>query len=212
MRTTVSIIALSLAGIANAEVLTNGGFEMGSGAVADGWANFFGPSGFTGRSDVMPQTGGFSAEMNLDHINNPAAGAAYFIEQVGAVGSIDGMSNYNLSFSAKAASLDFTGVDMFFQIIWLDQDASNGGGVQGETLVSLIGEGISDEYQTFGLSDIDVPDGADSYLLRFQLSAGAVAGIQNGLFVDNASLALVPAPSGAVALLGGLGLVARRRR
>ncbi len=208
------LAASSSIALAGVDAVANGGFEMGSGTNADNWANIVGgPSSFVGRASDMPQTGSFSALMSVDHINNPTAGGAYFIEQVSAVGSIDGTQNYDLSFSAKVASLDFVGIDMFFQILWLDQDASNGGGVQGETLVSLIGAGINTEYQSFGLADTDVPDGADSFLLRFQLSAGAVDGIQNSLFVDNASLRVVPAPASIG--LGALGLAAmgvRRRR
>jgi hypothetical protein len=136
----------------------------------------------------MPNSGSFSAYMMADHINNPAAPTPYAIEQTQPVGSIDNTLNYNLSFSAKVDSLDFTGFDMFYQILWLDQDASDGGGVKGETLTSLIPEGISTSYQSFGLSDMEVPDGADSFQLRFQLSPGAVEDIANGLYVDNVDL------------------------
>ncbi len=74
--------------------------------------------------------------------------------------------------------------------------------------VSLIGLGINDSYQQFSL-DLTAAAGADSFLLRFQLSAGAVTGIANGVYVDD--VALTPAP-GALALVGLGGLAATRRR
>ncbi len=212
-----TVFALSaatlLTGAASANVLQNAGFEAGTGADAADWAEIVGgPSGSVGRSSLMPNTGAFSAYMQFDHINNPTAGGAYFIEQVQPVGSIDPSLNYDLSFFAKMDSMDFTGMDAFVQILWLDQDASNGGGVQGEMLTSLVGLGIGTEYQQFSFDGMDVPDGADSFLLRFQLSAGAVDNIANGLYIDDASLTAVPAPASAALLALGALTGARRRR
>lgn len=218
MKANMSLVAIAMmSGIATStaaqNVLLNSGFESGSGADADNWAEILGgPSGTVGRSGAMPNSGGFSAYMSFDHINNPAAGGAYFMEQVLPVGSINPANQYDLSFFAKTDSTDFTGMDTFVQILWLDQDGSNGGGVQGEMLTSLIGLGINDTYQQFSMNNLNVPAGADSFLLRFQISAGAVNNIANGLYVDDASLAPVPAPASAALLgLGGL-LTARRRR
>lgn len=212
----ISVIAASaaaiFAGSASANVLQNSGFEAGSGADADNWAEILaGPAGFVGRSSAMPNSGAFSAYMSVDHVNNAAAGGAYFIEQNLPVGSIDPSLDYDLSFFAKSDSTDFTGINMFVQILWLDQDGSNGGGVQGEMLTSLVDLGINDSYQQFSMDALDVPGGADSVLLRFQLSAGAVDGIMNGLYVDDVSLTAIPAPSSAALLAFG-GLAATRRR
>ncbi len=213
MRNTATIaLALSaLATTASANIILNSGFEAGTGADANDWAELSGPAGFVGRSDAMPNSGDYSAYMAFDHINNSAAGAAYFMEQIQPVGSILPTTNYDLSFFAKVDSTDFIGMDTFVQILWLDQDGSNGGGVQGESLTSLIGLGINTDYQQFSFNDMDVPDGADSFLLRFQISAGAVDNIANGLYVDDVSLAAVPAP-GTTAILGLCGLAATRRR
>ncbi len=210
MKKTLTIALLTgLASVASASIVNNGGFEDGSGSDAADWTEIVGgPSGSVGRSDNMPNSGNWSAYMAFDHINNPAAGGAYFIEQVMPVGSIVAGQSYNLSFYAKMESMDFTGMDTFFQILWLDQDGSDGGGVRGEQLTSLIGQGIGTDYQQFSF-DLTAAAGADSFLLRFQLSAGAVTGIANGLYVDD--VALVPAP-GAIALLGLGGLAATRRR
>lgn len=208
---------LALSGIASGaagqNILLNSGFEAGSGSDAADWAEILGgPSGVVARSNLMPNSGAFSAYMAFDHINNPAAGGAYFIEQVQPVGSVNPSLDYDLSFFAKTDSTDFTGMDAFFQILWLDQDGSNGGGVQGQLLTSLIGLGINTGYQQFSVNGLDVPSGADSFLLRFQLSAGAVTNVANGLYIDDVSLSAVPAPASAAMLgLGGLAAMRRRR-
>lgn len=206
--TTITIIAAAAASTVSADIL-NAGFEDGSGVDAADWAEIVGgPSGSVERSDAMPNSGDYSAYMYFDHINNAPAGGAYFIEQNQPVGSITAETDYTLSFFAMADSTNFTGMDTFVQILWLDQDASDGGGVRGESLTSLIGLGISDSYQQFTI-DLTSAAGADSFLLRFQVSAGAVDGIANGVYVDD--VALTPAP-GALALLGLSGCVASRRR
>lgn len=198
---------------APADIL-NGGFEAGSGSDPSDWAEIVGgPNGTVGRSTSMPFSGDFSGYIEFDNTGNPAGGA-YFIEQIQPVGSIDPTLDYNFSFWAKTDSLDFTGVDMFYQLLWLDQDGSNGGGVQGEILNSLVVGGINTGYQQFSLTGIDIPDGADSFLARFQVSAGAVDNVANGLYVDDVRLATaIPEPTSASLLLAcGLGLLVRRKR
>jgi hypothetical protein len=209
-----AIAALSLFGItaaASANVVMNGGFEAGSGADADNWGELSGPSGFVGRSPSMPHSGGWAAYMAFDHVNNDPAGAAYFMEQNLPVGTITSGASYDLSFFAKVDSTNFVGMDTFFQILWLDQDGSDGGGVRGEMLTSLIGLGINESYQEFSIDGLVAADGADSLLIRFQISAGAVPDIANGLSVDDVSLTAVPTPASAL-LLGLGGLTATRRR
>lgn len=182
-------LLLSYVGDASANIILNPSFEAGQGTDADDWLELGGPSGSTTRDGSMPNTGSFSAYMQVDHFINPAAATPYSVEQTQPVGSINNAENYNLSFSAKVDTLNFESLDMFYQILWLDQDASDGGGVRGESLIPLIPAGISTSYQMFGLSDMDVPDGTDSFQLRFQLSPGAVENIGNGLYIDDVVLA-----------------------
>jgi hypothetical protein len=205
---------VAFASDASANIILNSGFEIGSGADAADWAELGGPAGSTSRASGMPSSGSFAAHMSFDHIANPPAGGAYFIEQNQGANVIDNTDNFDLTFVAKADSTDFTGTNMFYQILWLDQDASHGGGVKGETLTSLVDAGISTSYQTFSLLNINVPDGADSFLLRFQVAAGAVAGVANGLWVDNVSLSeVVPEPaSWCLLVTSGLLALARLRR
>lgn len=208
------LVASLVATTASADVLSNGGFELGTGSLATDWTAMVGPNGTAGRSSSSPNAGSFGAYIEFDNLNNSAAGAAYFIEQNLGANTIDSTKNYSLSFHAKTDTNDFTGVDVFYQILWLDQDGSDGGGVKGEILTELVGLGINTNYQLFEANDLDVPDAADSFLIRFQVSAGAVDGIVQGLYVDNASLSAVPEPTtfGLVAVMGVLTVCRRRRR
>lgn len=111
----------------------------------------------------------------------------------------------------KSDSSDFTGVNLFYQLIWLDQDASDGGGVKGEILTSVVGE-ITTDFSLISSENIDVPDGTDSVQVRFQLAAGAVDDIQQGFSVDNVQLQAIPEPSSLAFLAFGAALAGRRRR
>jgi hypothetical protein len=208
---------VAFADSASANILLNPGFEAGAGADAADWTEIGGGPGSTVRSDASPSSGSFAAHMSFDHINNTEAPGAYFIEQNQGANVIDNTDNFDLTFDAKVDSTDFTGINVFYQIMWLDQDGSDGGGVKGETLTQLTSAGINTSYQTFSLLDINVPDGADSFLLRFQISSGPIPGIANGLWVDNASLAVVggvvPEPASlGLLVVGGLLTLARRQR
>ena len=166
-------------------LLQNAGFETGIGDTAAWWTNIVGPSGSAGRSDSMPGMGASGAYLQADHINNPAAVTPYGVEQLLPAGTIDDSLTYDLSFSAKSDTEDFTGFDMIYQILWLDGDQSHGGGVLGEVKESLLPAGLDTDYQTFSLEDLEVPTGADSLRLRFELLPGAVDGIANGFLIDD---------------------------
>ncbi len=182
---------VAFAGDASANILLNPGFESGSGADAADWNENFGPAGATARSSGMPSSGSFAAHMSFDHNANPPAAGSYSVSQNLGANVVDNADNFDLSFDAKLDSSDTTGMNAFYQLLWLDQDGSHGGGVKGETLTSLFDLGISTSYQTFSVPNIDAPDGADSFELRFQIAAGPIPAIANGLWVDNASLAVV---------------------
>ena len=57
-----------------------------------------------------------------------------------------------------------------------------------KVLTSLIGLGLDNAgYQEFRFDEEIAPPGADSFQVRFQVSAGAVPDIANGLYVDDVS-------------------------
>jgi hypothetical protein len=213
----LSIATLSaFAGDASANIILNPGFEIGSGADAADWLEASGAAGSAVRSSGMPSSGSSAAHMSFDHIANAPAAGDYSVVQNQGANVIDNADNFDLEFDAKLDSSDLTGMNAFYQLLWLDQDGSHGGGVKGQTLTSLIGLGISTNYQTFSVPNIDAPDGADSFELRFQIASGPIPNIANGLWVDNASLSVVggvvPEPATWGLLMTGLLALARRRR
>ncbi|MFK7767959.1 MAG: hypothetical protein AB8B55_12120 [Mariniblastus sp.] len=200
---------------ASADILENSGFEAGTGNDADSWIEIVGgAAGTVSRSSIAPNTGGFSAHMAFDHINNTEAAGDYFFQQNLGANTINNAAEYDLTFFARSENNDFTGTNMFVQVQWLDQDGSDGGGFKGEVLVSIIDLGLNSDYQQFTLSGLDPTDGSDSFLLRFQVAAGPVADIANGMFVDDVFLfASVPEPASVVVLgMFGLAVCCRRSR
>lgn len=174
-----------------ANFLANGGFEDGTGADADNWNELgAGATSTVGRSTNEPASGTAHAYMEVDNTVTQA-GAAVYVDQTLGARLIDPSLLYDLSFQAKSDSTDFTGMNLFVQVQWLDQDGSHGGGVVSETLESLIsyGPGLGTSYQAFSLTGLNPTAGADSVTVRFQLSAGADPGLDNGLLVDDVVLA-----------------------
>jgi hypothetical protein len=161
----------------------------------------------------MPASGSFATRLSVDFVNNTETAAATFIQQITSVGSINNTLNYNLTFDAKVDSLDFTGINIFYKLVFLDQDASDGGGVKGEFLNPFVAD-LGTSYSTISFLDIDAPAGSDSAEIIIQLAQGPVAGIQNTLYVDNVSLAAVPEPGTFALILGAssLGFLVLRRR
>lgn len=209
-------MALSVGLTANTmavSLLANGDFEAGTGTDLDNWEELGSnpPNALVGYSTSDPASGTGHAFMSIDNTVNPA-GTAIFIQQVTPVGSVNEGQTYTLTFDAKMTSLDFTGINVFAQVQFLDSDGSDGGGVRGEVLQSLIPT-INTSYQSFTIENLQPLAGADAVLVRFQLSAGAVDGIVNSFQVDNASFQAIPEPSSAgLLLLGALGGLIRRRR
>lgn len=218
LRTAKLLPALAVVAVfavpSQAAILMNSSFEAGTGTDADIWNEVVaGPHGTVERVNTSAQDGTWAARMAYTNPATGAAGGAYFIEQNLGANTIDNTLLHDLSFWARSENTNFVGVNMFVQLQWLDQDNSNGGGFKGQLEQSLTGS-LTTTYQEFSFTNLVVPADADSFLLRFQASAGAVDGISNALYVDNASLSAVPEP-GSAALLSGLGLIGvlvRRRR
>jgi hypothetical protein len=210
----LSLASLCVAFGASAQnIFMNPGFELGTGIDADSWNELGGLGHSVERDGSSPASGDWAMRLSVDFVNNPSTAAATFIQQVTPVGTVNDALNYNLTFDAKVTSLDFTGINIFYKLVFLDQDGSDGGGVKGEILTPFVAS-LTTNYTQISLLNYDAPAGADSAELIIQLAQGPVDNIQNTLFVDNVSLAPVPEPSTYAALTGALvfGLAVWRRR
>jgi MYXO-CTERM domain-containing protein len=72
---------------------------------------------------------------------------------------------------------------------------------------------LTDTYQTFHFSVVAGPDVSGGITLQFAAVTGADAGSVSVLFLDDASVTVVPAPpaAGALGLAGLVGCTRRRR-
>ncbi|MFI4897607.1 MAG: hypothetical protein ACIARR_07260 [Phycisphaerales bacterium JB059] len=211
-----AMIALaSFASIGNAgEIVSNGGFELGSGGDADGWneISIFGGGAFASvlRSDLMPGAGDWGMRLEI-------AGASDFgplaeAQHQTALNSVAAGQMFDFSVDLKREGALGPGVVMFLEVQWLDSDGSNGGGVVGSSGAIQIAGLLTESYQSFGFDDIVAANNADAALVILRLVGGALDGSDAVVYADNVSLRAVPAPSALGLGLAGLTLGARRRR
>jgi hypothetical protein len=196
------------------EIISNGGFELGSGGDATGWneISVFGGDAFasTTRSDLMPGAGDWGLRLEIAGASNfgPLAEAQHQT----SLNSVAPGQMFDFSVDLKREGALGPGVVMFLEIQWLDSDGSAGGGVVGSSGAIQIAGLLSESYQSFGFDDIVAANNADAALVILRLVGGAIDGSDAIVYADNASLRAVPAPSALGLGLAGLALGARRRR
>lgn len=218
LRTTVTVLTCTalamLASVtpASASLLNNGGFEMGTGADADGWNQFEGATppalASVDRVSTMPASGNWAMELSVTG-SSMSVGTNAEIQQLTALNSITPGASYDMSFMAKAANIG-PGVVVFMEVQWLDSDGSDGGGVKGSSgLVQFAGM-LTGTYQPFGFNGIVAAPGSDAALVDIRMNGGAFDGSDGLMYVDDVTL--TPEPATMVLLcLGGLAMIRRRR-
>lgn len=209
---TLGAVLAATATLASAELVNNGGFELGTGVDADSWneiAVFGGTMGAmstVARSSANPFSGDWAMELSV-------TGAVDFgpvaeMQQQTMVGSVASGEMYDFSFWATGVA--GPGTVAFYEVLWFDGDGSDGGGPQGSA-TGLTTFGLNADYTQFGQNGLVAPTGADSVLIQIRIVTGAFDGASGSATIDGVSFAQVPAPAG-VALLGLGGLAASRRR
>jgi hypothetical protein len=208
LKTAFTVSALAFAGSASAaEVVSNGGFELGMGADADAWEEFGGAF----RDNSSPLAGDWSMQMNAvggDGIG-AASGATYNSIANGGFASLQESTMVTLSFDATT---NFGPGGVGFYVLRI----LNGSGaiVADSGLQNMAASGtnsysVSAMVPAFGMA----PDDTYAAFVSIEAVAGGFIGSSASATVDNVSIQaeLVPAPS-AMALLGLGGLAATRRR
>ena len=197
---------------AAADLIVNGGFELGTGTDADSWSQFVGatpPAMVTvDRINSMQATGDWAMELSVTG-SSMSIGTNAEIQQLTALNSITPGSSYDMSFLAKAGNIG-PGVVVFMEVQWLDSDGSDGGGIKGTSGLVQFAGSLTNVYQSFGFTGIVAAPGSDAALVDIRMNGGAFDGSDGLMYVDDVTL--TPEP-GSLALLaiGGIALLRRRR-
>jgi hypothetical protein len=185
--------------VANATVVTNGGFESGVGVAATGWIqNQFAPGTTLERKAESPHSGDYS----MKYVINWTTGSGPKAEllQTTAVGSVPGSMLVDFSFWYKGA----LGVSEVAQanIKWLNAAGTEIGGTAWWNFTP------TGNYQQFSKTGLSGPALTSRAKVTIQMVGGAMA--QTGtMYVDD--VVLTPEPM-TLALLGLGGLFLRRRK
>jgi len=212
MRTASFACVLALSASSAMASVTNGGFELGTGDNADNWnqleimAGTLGATANADRSNANPHSGDYA--MDLSVLGAPDYGPVAEIQQQLAVGSVIGGQSYDFSFWGTG-NLG-PGSVAFYEVLWFDGDASDGGGPQGSA-TGLQSFALSNTYAEYAMTGLIAPTTADTVLIQIRLVTGAFDGAIGNMTVDDVTFSAVPTPASAV-LFGLGGFVATRRR
>lgn len=199
----------------SASLLSNGGFESGTGVDADNWLEFEVQGGsstaITDRVALAPHSGSFHLSLSVLGANDggPSAEAQQLTTPPGLI--VPG-SPYTFSIFARQGQAPIgPGVVVELSIQWLDSDGSHGGGVKGSTGIQNIGGSLSGNYQAFGFTNVIAAADSDAALVSLRVAGGAFAGSNGSVYFDDAVLTPEPTTLALIAM-GGIVLISRRNR
>lgn len=199
------------AGPAYASINLNGGFEIGTGADAANWGEFYsggGPLTVAARDNTNPASGSWAMLLKLG--GTEASGSHAEAQSLTPTNSIIPGGFYDFSFQAKRVGPVGVSVVSFYRVQWLDSDGSHGGGVKGTTPQVQFQGSLTESYQTYAQLNQVAPAGADAALIQIWTDGGAMLNASMNLYIDN--VVLTPEPASLSLLAAGAALVLRRRR
>ncbi|MEQ8770522.1 MAG: hypothetical protein RIB60_08440 [Phycisphaerales bacterium] len=204
--------SFGVASSASANVVVNGGFELGTGTDSDNWTEFGGGAAGTlsERSSVAPLAGNFSHIITAvgDATVGASAGINYNSISDGGLASLAENTTVTLTFDAET-NLGPGGV-AFYALRVLDSSGAivADTGLQGFGTGSITSATLN--VPSFGAA----PSDAYAAFVEIVVNAGAFDGSTASAKIDNVVVTgtLVPTPASAALLgLGGLAAVRRRR-
>lgn len=195
------------------ELTTNGGFETGD---YTGWQNFGTsgnptPPGVPGPSDqqtitnINPSEGMFAASI----ANNLPFGNSLIKQANIGIGQVSPGQEIFIQFDARGTYAVPGGVAFaeFFSEV-------DGGGTSKAEILGGVPLGINPDpnvWTTFNFTTTAGLDVSGGVTLQLGATTGPAGG--TNMFYDNASVSIVPEPGSLAALaVGGIGVIARRRR
>lgn len=191
LRLTGVIVSSLVASVSSAiELTSNGGFEAGD---TSGWVSFpTANSTFNLTNDAA--SGSFAAEV----FNNDLASSAVVKQANLGVGLVNPGDEVTISFAAKGeGAIGGVAFAEFFSEI-------SGGGVSSSQILGGGPLTLTGEYQTFNFTTTAGPDVSGGVTLQFAAVTGGATGSVSVLFIDSASVSVIPEP--AAALLASLAI------
>ncbi|HET6409571.1 MAG TPA: PEP-CTERM sorting domain-containing protein [Chthoniobacteraceae bacterium] len=186
--------------LANAAIVFNGDFEIEDSSAADalGW------TGENGTTIIRTPAGGVSGSAGgLVSNTTPVTAAGPLTQNTGFAGGdpVIGGLTYTFRFDSQRT---FANGGVFQALLVARDDANATLGFPINVTLTTASAG----FETFSQNFI-APTGTTRFEINFFAITGADAGSSSSVVVDN--IEIVPEPTAWVLLLGGIGLLARRR-
>lgn len=164
----------------------NGGFEGGSGAMADSWTMIAYPAGSSTassiRSSTNPRTGSWHATLSVAGAANGGP-AAVCQQDTGSLTIVPG-NTYSFKSYARRIGTVGPGVVVQMNLQWL----SSVGGVVGGSGYIDIGGQLTESYAQYGFTNLVAPNGADKALVVLRLAGGAFSGSAATVAFDDVTM------------------------
>jgi len=199
--TAMAVTVLGFGAVAKAAIVVNGNFEIQDASPADALAW----TGENGTTIMRLVSGGVSGTAGALISNTvPTSAAGPLRQNTGFAGgdAATGGELYTFSFDSQRT---FTNGGVFQAQLVARDGSNNTLGFPINATLTL----ASATFETFS-QDFTAPAGTTRFEINFFAITGADAGSSSSVVIDNVQI--IPEPSSCALLLGGVGIVARRRK